>query len=64
MAPTRDWSVEETGSLVTDLSLLRSPAEIASALGRKEEDVKERMAQLGLSSAPAAPIKRSTKSSK
>ena len=44
-----DWTIEETGELVKAVDLLRTPGEIASALQREEEDVRAKIAELGLS---------------
>jgi hypothetical protein len=44
----KEWSIEEVGALVADLKLLRPPTEIAGELGRDEEDVLEKMTELGL----------------
>ncbi len=45
----REWTIEETGALIAELELLRTPAEIAAALARDEEDVQAKMAALALS---------------
>lgn len=44
-----DWTIEETGDLIRAVELLRAPAEIASALQREENDVRAKIAELGLS---------------
>jgi hypothetical protein len=44
----RNWSVQDVSLLFTQLRFLRSPSEIAATLDRDEDDVRERMAQLGL----------------
>ena len=52
MAPTKDWSIEELGELVLGLQLFRSPADMASSLGRNERDVESKIAELGLLGTP------------
>ena len=58
----KEWSIEDVGELVAGLKLLKSPAEMASALGRDEQDVLDRMAQLGLE--PPAMSRRQNDASK
>jgi hypothetical protein len=53
MPVKRNWSVQDVSLLFAQLRFLRSPSEIAATLDRDEEDVRERMAQLGLSEASA-----------
>jgi hypothetical protein len=45
----REWTIEEVGELVVGLKLLRPAAELASALGRDEQEVLDKLAELGLS---------------
>ena len=52
MPPTKDWSIEELGELVLGLQLLRSPADMASSLGRDERDVENKILELGLLGTP------------
>jgi hypothetical protein len=48
MTQPREWTVDEVGELVTGVQLLRTPAELSSALHRDVAEIEAKMAALGL----------------
>jgi hypothetical protein len=48
MSSSREWTVEEVGVLVSNIDLLTTPAELSSALGRDEQEIMNKIAELGL----------------
>ena len=52
---SKDWTIGDVGELVLALKLMRPVSEIASALGRNEQDVQDKIAELDLA-APASVV--------
>jgi hypothetical protein len=48
MPLNKDWTIEDLGELRLAIEFLRTPAEIATSLGRDERDVKNKIKELGL----------------
>ncbi len=48
MPSSKEWTVQEVGELIAGVELLRSPGELSSALGRDEQEIKSKIAELGL----------------
>jgi hypothetical protein len=48
MPQMTEWTLAEVGELIAGVQLLRTPAELSSALGRTLEEIEEKIMELGL----------------
>jgi hypothetical protein len=48
MPQMTEWTLAEVGELIAGVQLLRTPAELSSALGRNPEGIEDKIVELGL----------------